>query len=71
METEEWENKTSSVWNYYLDLMPPQKNKNRKTAKHDGRELLHSNHMLRLIFSRKTAFSVSVSGEEHLAEYKS
>lgn len=25
METEEWENKTSSVWNYYLDLMPPPK----------------------------------------------
>lgn len=46
------------------------RNKN-KTAKFDGRELLHSNHMLRLIFSRKTAFSVIVSGEEHLAEYKS
>lgn len=45
--------------------------KNNKIAKYDGKELLHSSHMLRLIFSRKTAFDTSVSGEEHLAGYKS
>lgn len=39
-------------------------------AKYDGKELVHSSHMLRLISSRKTAFNTSVSGEELLAGYK-
>lgn len=44
--------------------------KNNRIAKYDGKELVHSSHMLRLISSRKTAFNTSVSGEELLAGYK-
>lgn len=44
--------------------------KKTRIAKYDGKELVHSSHMLRLISSRKTAFNTSVSGEELLAGYK-